>query len=74
MKIFTASVLMIGGFNWGLIGLFQFNLVGAIFGDVSILSRFIYTLVGLSAVYQAFTYSWGRKHVSDHRQHIKKAA
>ncbi len=51
----TALVLMIiGAINWGLIGLFDFNLVGAIFGDFTFLSRLIYILVGLSGIYAAF--------------------
>lgn len=41
---------IIGGINWGLIGIANFNLVSLIFGDMSILSRIIYILVGLSAV------------------------
>ena len=45
------TLLAIGGLNWGLIGVFNFDLVAAIFGDMSILSRIVYTLVGLSAVY-----------------------
>ncbi|MFP4017398.1 MAG: DUF378 domain-containing protein [Halanaerobiales bacterium] len=46
-------LLIVGGLNWGLVGLFSFDLVAAIFGDMSTLSRIIYTLVGLSAVYIA---------------------
>lgn len=42
---------IIGGLNWGLVGLFKFNLVDEIFGAGSALSRIIYVLVGLSAVY-----------------------
>lgn len=47
-------LLVIGGLNWGLVGLFQFDLVAAIFGDMSAVSRVIYTLVGLAALYCAF--------------------
>lgn len=50
-------LVIIGGLNWGLIGLFEFNLVDAIFGEESTLSRIIYTLVGLSAVYLLYTAS-----------------
>lgn len=51
----TALVLtLIGAINWGLVGLFNFDLVAAIFGDMSALSRLIYVLVGVSAVYLAF--------------------
>jgi len=46
-------LIIVGGINWGLIGLFSFDLVAAIFGEMSILSRIVYTLVGLSAIYIA---------------------
>jgi len=42
---------IIGALNWGLIGLFNFNLVALIFGDMSILSRIVYILVGLAAIW-----------------------
>jgi len=45
------TLLIIGGLNWLLVGLFQFDLVAAIFGQNSALSRLIYVLVGLSAIY-----------------------
>jgi uncharacterized membrane protein YuzA (DUF378 family) len=48
-------LLIVGGLNWGLIGLFEFNLVAEIFGANSTLSRLVYVLVGLSAVYVAAT-------------------
>jgi uncharacterized membrane protein YuzA (DUF378 family) len=48
----TALILIIvGGINWGLVGLFEFDLVAAIFGVMSWLSRLIYILVGLAALY-----------------------
>lgn len=54
LDIITLVLVIVGGLNWGLIGLFDFNLVGAIFGgDRAAFSRIIYTLVGISAVYQA---------------------
>lgn len=44
-------LLIIGGLNWGLIGLFQWDLVAALFGGpTSALSRIVYSLVGLSAL------------------------
>ncbi len=50
----TALVLIIiGGINWGLVGLFDFNLVEALFGEGSALSRIIYGLVGLAALWAA---------------------
>lgn len=49
------ALLVIGGINWGLVGLFQFDLVATIFGGAaSIISRIVYVLVGLSALYVAF--------------------
>lgn len=50
-------LLIIGGVNWGLIGFFDFDLVAAIFGVMSVVSRIIYALVGLSAIYFIYTVS-----------------
>lgn len=44
-------LVVVGGVNWGLVGLFDFDLVATIFGGMSIISRVVYVLVGLSAVY-----------------------
>jgi len=46
-------LLIIGGVNWGLIGLFNVDLVAAIFGTMTFWSRLIYIIVGVSAVYVA---------------------
>ena len=48
----TLLLLIVGGLNWGLVGLFDFDLVAALFGELSPLSRIVYVLVGVSAVYQ----------------------
>ena len=45
-------LLIIGGLNWGLVGVFDWNLVSAIFGAGNIIARIIYVLVALSAVWQ----------------------
>ncbi|MGR3485071.1 MAG: DUF378 domain-containing protein [Paracoccaceae bacterium] len=45
------TLIIVGGINWGLVGLFDFNLVAAIFGLDSFLSNLIYILVGLAALY-----------------------
>ena len=55
VKPLTLVLLIVGGLNWGLVGLFGFDLVAAIFGAGSILSRVVYVLVGLSAIAQAMT-------------------
>ena len=52
LNIITLALLIIGGLNWGLVGLFDFNLVAALFGADTLLSNIVYTLVGLSALYQ----------------------
>ncbi len=45
-------LLIVGGINWGLIGIFQFDLVAFIFGgQAAIMSRIIYTLVAISAIW-----------------------
>lgn len=54
IDIIAAILLVIGGLNWGLIGLFDFNLVGTIFKDLPIIARVIYSIVGLAAIYQIF--------------------
>ena len=49
-------LLIVGGINWGLIGLAQFDLVAAIFGGQdALLSRIVYILVGLAALYSIYT-------------------
>lgn len=53
LNILTLALLIIGGLNWGLVGIAQFDLVAALFGGQdSALARVVYTLVGLSAVWQ----------------------
>lgn len=44
-------LIIIGAINWGLIGLFKFDLVAAIFGQMSAFSRIIYALVGISGLW-----------------------
>jgi len=44
-------LLAVGGLNWGLVGIFNFDLVATIFGDMSALSRIVYAVVGVCAVY-----------------------
>ncbi len=48
---FALTIAIIGAINWGLIGIFRFDLVAFIFGDMSWLSRIVYTLVGLCGLY-----------------------
>lgn len=50
--VIVAILLVVGGLNWGLVGLLNFDLVGTIFGNMSAVSRIVYAVVGLSALYQ----------------------
>lgn len=64
LDILAAVLLVVGGLNWGLVGLADFDLVAALFGAMSPASRLVYGVVGLAAVYQAATLSliqrrWG---------------
>jgi uncharacterized membrane protein YuzA (DUF378 family) len=64
MRAFYATVLtlvIIGGLNWGLVGLFNYNLVDAIFGATSWFSRLIYILVGVSAIFSFAFYGYERE-------------
>jgi uncharacterized protein len=47
-------LVIVGGLNWGLIGLFGFNLVSTIFGSMAWLEKTVYILVGLSAAYMVY--------------------
>jgi hypothetical protein len=47
---FALILVVIGAVNWGLVGLFQFDLVAALFGPASVLSRLVYSLVGLAGI------------------------
>ncbi|MFA5368436.1 MAG: DUF378 domain-containing protein [Candidatus Paceibacterota bacterium] len=46
-------LVIVGGLNWALVGIFNFDLVAAIFMPLSLLSRVVYVLVGIAAVYLA---------------------
>ena len=50
IKYLAYVLTLIGALNWGLVGLFGFNLVAQIFGNMTVMSRIIYSLVGLSAI------------------------
>lgn len=56
MHKLTFILLVVGGLNWLLVGLFEWNLVTAILGSWSMVERAVYVLVGLSAVYELFTH------------------
>lgn len=47
-------LLAVGGLNWGLIGLFNFNVVSYLFGEMTTLTRLAYVVVGLCALYSLY--------------------
>jgi uncharacterized membrane protein YuzA (DUF378 family) len=63
LDVFVTVMLIVGALNWGLVGFFNFNLVTSLFGEASAISRVIYALVGLSALYEVFSFTFGFKGV-----------
>ncbi len=67
IDVIAAVLLVVGGLNWGLVGVAQFDLVATLFGGGdAILARVVYVLVGVAAVYQAAQFKaiqhrWGFK-------------
>ena len=55
LDLVALVLIIVGGVNWGLVGAFDFNLVDALFGEGSALSRIVYVLVGLAALYAVMT-------------------
>ncbi len=64
LKKLILILMIIGGINWGLIGFFNYNLVSGIFGaQLAVVSRIIYAVVGLSALYGiTFLFQDERRH------------
>lgn len=65
LDVVAAALLLVGGVNWGLVGVAQFDLVAALFGELSPLSRVVYMLVGVSALYQAAQWRGMQRRWSD---------
>ncbi len=55
IKIITYILVIIGALNWGLVGIFNFDLVRTIFGEMTLISRIIYGLIGVSAIIYLLT-------------------
>jgi uncharacterized membrane protein YuzA (DUF378 family) len=59
MKMFeliAMILLLIGGINWGLVGAFNYNVITNLLGDGSTMTRAVYAIVGLCALYEAFQF------------------
>ena len=50
IRLIAFILTVIGAVNWGLVGIFKFDLVAALLGEMSLLTRIVYALVGLSGV------------------------
>jgi len=61
INVVTLVLLIVGGLNWLLVGAFNFDLVASLFGEMSPLSRIVYVLVGLSALWQIVPLLKGRE-------------
>ena len=56
LKIIAYILVIIGAINWGLIGILNYDLVASIFGEMSLISRIIYSIVGISGVFLLFAH------------------
>ena len=54
LDLIALILVVVGGLNWGLVGFFNFDLVATLFGAMSIVSKVVYALVGLSALWMIF--------------------
>lgn len=56
LNLIAMVLLLIGGLNWGLVGVFNYNLVTALLGDASMMTKVVYALVGFCALYEGFQF------------------
>lgn len=61
LDVIVTVLLLIGGLNWGLVGFFDYNLVTALFGEAAVWGRWLYALIGLSALYEFGNFVFGYK-------------
>lgn len=59
LDVIVTVLLLIGALNWGLVGFFGFNLVATIFGEAEVISRVIYAVIGLAALYEIGCFTFG---------------
>jgi uncharacterized membrane protein YuzA (DUF378 family) len=60
LDVLSALLLIIGGLNWGLYGLFDIDLVAVLLGAGTTIAKVVYALVALSALYRAFVWHKGQ--------------
>jgi uncharacterized membrane protein YuzA (DUF378 family) len=54
LNLVAMLLVLIGGLNWGLVGIFNYNLVTSLLGDASMMTKVVYGLVGICALYEGF--------------------
>ena len=55
VNVIMYALLLAGALNWGFVGLFGCDPIAAVFGEMSIVSRFLYSIIGLAALYELLT-------------------
>lgn len=56
LDLIAMVLLVIGGINWGLVGIFNYNVVTSLLGDASMMTKVVYGLVGLCGLYEGFQF------------------
>ncbi|HEY9790013.1 MAG TPA: DUF378 domain-containing protein [Candidatus Obscuribacterales bacterium] len=56
INLIAMILMLIGAINWGLVGVFNYNLVTAVLGDGSMMTKIVYGLVGLCGLYEAYQF------------------
>jgi uncharacterized membrane protein YuzA (DUF378 family) len=64
MHVLTFLLMAVGALNWGLVGLFDFNLVNTVLGSMPMLEKLVYILVGLSGAYELAMFNNKKKEIS----------
>ncbi|HSS65971.1 MAG TPA: DUF378 domain-containing protein [Gammaproteobacteria bacterium] len=64
IDVLAAVLVVVGALNWGLVGLFRYDLVAAVLGDATALTRLVYVVVGVAGLFQALQWKaihhrWG---------------
>jgi hypothetical protein len=71
MDYTALTLVIIGALNWGLIGLFRFDLIATMFGGVeSVISRIVFTLIALAGLYCISMYGRSHHHQVHHRPEL----
>ena len=61
LQALSYALIIIGALNWGLVGFFAFDLVAFLFGEMSTLTRIIYALIGIAAIFHLIVATSGYK-------------